>query len=70
MVVAPACLNIKSPACGDIGLPLLSLPTLVTVLVSTLSILIVFPTWLTVTLPPDPPVMVTSDCVVPPEDGT
>ena len=33
-VVAPACLKIKSPAAGAIGLPLLSLPTLVIVFVS------------------------------------
>ena len=54
-VVAPACLKIKSPAAGAIGLPLLSLPTLVTVFVSTLSIKIVLPDCDTVTLPPDPP---------------
>ena len=55
IVVAPACFNIKSPATGAIGLPLLSLPTLVTVFVSTLSIKIVLPDCDTVTLPPDPP---------------
>ena len=72
IVVAPACLNTKSPACGAIGLPLLSLPSLVTVFVSVLSISIVFPFWDTVTFPPSevPPAMVMSDCVVPPEAGT
>ena len=52
IVVAPDCLKIKSPDCGAIGLPLLSLPTLVTVLVSVLSIRIVFPVWLTTVFPP------------------
>ena len=52
IVVAPDCLKIKSPACGAIGLPLLSLPTLVTVLVSVLSIRIVFPFWVTCVFPP------------------
>ena len=53
--MAPACFNIKSPATGATGLPLLSLPTLVIVLVSVLSIRTVFPDCDTVTLPPDPP---------------
>ena len=52
IVVAPDCLRIKSPAFGAIGLPLLSLPSLVTVLVSVLSIRIVFPVWLTTVFPP------------------
>ena len=65
IVVAPACFNIKSPACGAIGLPLLSLPTLVTVLVSTLSIKIVLPDCDTVTLPPDPPSIETWVAYVP-----